>query len=649
MISSIVCQAQLDQSLVDSLKQQIRISPADTQTVLNMIRLARHYDGVLERDSVLRYGYKVIKLSQQLDYQHGLASGHRDLGISFWQAGQLDSALHHCRRSMQAFLTDHDSLRFNNQTYLLGMIQSDYGKFDEALISHYEVLKYFDKTDNPNATAVLNSIGVVHNLLGNHQDAEEAFRRSIEIAEKADRKDALANAMSNLGDLYSDLDRLDEALTLFEQVLAYDESVNDQWGIGFQMSNIGYIYVKKENYQTALSYLLKGLAIRRQLGQNIHLCSNLILVGTAYRQMGKPSTALRYYTEAKAIAESIDARDYLYTCHVDMSKCYAALKQFEQAYAFSQTSATLRDSIYAQEKLDKIQELTKRYENEKKEAQIALLSAENQLKDASLSSEANTRKGLVLGLILLLIIGLLVWVGEKRKIRNQQLLTEKSTKIREAEFRESLTDLELKALRAQMNPHFIFNSMNSINRLILEEKNDQASHTLGKFAKLIRMILEYSEKKSISLAEELSMLDTYIQLESGRFKDRIAYEIQVDELLNPEEIEVPSMILQPFVENAIWHGLMHKEEGNGKLLIQIEARDTLLHCRIEDNGIGREKALELKNKTKSSHTSMAMAVTKERLSLLNKSGLAELIRIIDLKDVSNRALGTRVELNIPLK
>ncbi|MEM7374736.1 MAG: tetratricopeptide repeat protein [Bacteroidota bacterium] len=645
---SLAAYSQLDQQLVDSLTLTLNEGQADTMRVLNLIHLARLYEGNYEHDSVLRYGYETLNSSRSLAYYHGIGSGHRDLAITFWNQGMLDSALVHSELSIQAFQLDNDQKRIHNQKYLKGMIMTDYGRFDEALALHYAVLTYFEATENPNITAVLNSIGYVQNLTGNYAEAESAYQQAIEVARQNQNEDALANAMSNLGSLYSSLGRLEEALTLFEQVLEYDQRVKNDWGIGFQMINIGSIHVKKGEYKQALTYQLQGLSIRRKLGQKIHLCSNLLVIGRTYKEMKASIQALVYYEEAKEIAEEIDARDYLYSCHLDMSACYANLSQYEAAYEYRKTASVLRDSIYAQEKLDKIQELTKRYENEKKEATIALLSAENQLKDVALTHEANVRKGLILGLILMLIIGLLIWAGEKRRIRNQKLLTEKNQQIRETAFRETLTNLELKALRAQMNPHFIFNCMNSINRLILEGQNDKASRNLTKFARLIRMILEYSEKKNITLAEELQLLETYIQLEAERFKNKIAYEIQVAEQLDPEEIELPSMILQPFVENAIWHGLMHKEEGGGKILIQIEARDTLLHCYIEDNGVGREKALELKNIQQATHTSMAMTVTKERLKLLDSTGLTRLIKIIDLKDVANQALGTRVELNIPL-
>jgi ligand-binding sensor domain-containing protein/putative methionine-R-sulfoxide reductase with GAF domain len=213
---------------------------------------------------------------------------------------------------------------------------------------------------------------------------------------------------------------------------------------------------------------------------------------------------------------------------------------------------------------------------------------------------------------------------------------------------QKMTEVEMQALRAQMNPHFIFNCLNSINRYIVKSDQTTASLYLTKFAKLIRLILDNSNSKNVILTNELEALKLYIEMEALRFDKKFTYEIQVEPNLGTDTVEVPPLIIQPYVENAIWHGLLHKE-GNGHLSIKVSmAGESMLQCIIEDNGVGREKAKTLKSKTATSRKSLGMQLTENRLNLLNKHAeLNASIQIIDLEN-STEPLGTRVILKIPV-
>ncbi|MEL6590876.1 MAG: tetratricopeptide repeat protein [Bacteroidota bacterium] len=635
-------------STVDSLRQEINWQAPDTNDVHNLIKIAAQFADQYESDSVVKYGHLTVMHSRDLAFLHGQASGNRSLAISYWNDGELDSALKYCERSRMDFLADGDSSRFQNQSFLRGMILGDYGRYEEALASHYQVLAYFRRLKPKRITNVLNSIGILQMYRGNMVESEEAYLEAIQSAQQNLNLEMEANATSNLGDLYRHLGRLDEALALFKKVLKMDQEMNMEWGIGFQYVNIGNVYHDQKKYAEAIEYQLKGLEIRRKFGQKLHLGSNLYVLGQSYFDWGKPKQALPYLLEALEIQQEIKAAEYEKTTTRTLAECYAALEQYEKAYGLMDAAHILNDTLYTKEKTEAVEELTTRYESEKKEAEIQLLTATTNLQEAALQNEAIIRYALLAGLGLLLVIALLVWRSQQRKLQNERLLNHKQQELQDSIYQQNLTELELKALRAQMNPHFIFNCMNSINRLILAGENQQAARNLTKFSKLVRMILAFSERKSISLQEELELLETYIQLEAQRFKGKIQYEIRVDESLDTEEVEVPSMVLQPFIENAIWHGLMHKEEGEGKLQIKIEEKGELLHCSIEDNGVGRDKALALKNKAAVSHQSMALRLTRERLSLLHKGNLDRLIQIFDLKDAAQQAIGTRVELSIPI-
>ncbi len=216
-------------------------------------------------------------------------------------------------------------------------------------------------------------------------------------------------------------------------------------------------------------------------------------------------------------------------------------------------------------------------------------------------------------------------------------------------YNKQMAETEMRALRAQMNPHFIFNSLNSINKYILKSDQVNASRYLTRFAKLIRLILDNSNHKEVALSDELEALKLYLEMESLRFTNKFQFEILVDPGISTDTLQVPPLIIQPFVENAIWHGLLHKGT-DGKLVIQIsKTPDQKLKFIIEDNGIGRARAMELKSKSATASKSLGMKLTEDRINVLNQyNGLDASIDIIDLTNPEGEATGTRVVLTIPI-
>jgi len=220
-----------------------------------------------------------------------------------------------------------------------------------------------------------------------------------------------------------------------------------------------------------------------------------------------------------------------------------------------------------------------------------------------------------------------------------------------SEYERKLANVEMSALLAQMNPHFLFNSLNSIDSYIIRNESKKASEYLNNFARLMRLILQNSRSNYISLKDELEALELYIQMESLRFKNKFHYSIAVEGGLDTSSIVIPPMLIQPYVENAIWHGLMHKTNGvQGLVKINILKKEDDLLCLIEDNGIGRKMAAELKAHKQSNHKrSMGMQITQDRIEIINKLyNMNASINIYDLNDEQGNAKGTKVELTIPV-
>ena len=217
------------------------------------------------------------------------------------------------------------------------------------------------------------------------------------------------------------------------------------------------------------------------------------------------------------------------------------------------------------------------------------------------------------------------------------------------EFEKQLANVEMSALLAQMNPHFLFNCLNSIDSYIIRNESAKASEYLNNFARLMRLILNNSRSNYITLKDELESLDLYLQMENLRFRDKFRYQIGVGDQLDAAMVTIPPMLIQPYVENAIWHGLMPKDGTDGKLTIRIAKQDDDLVCTIEDNGIGRARAMELGGGRDNNRKSMGMQITEDRIGIINKLyGSNMRVRITDLYDEAGAPAGTRVTLTIPL-
>lgn len=241
---------------------------------------------------------------------------------------------------------------------------------------------------------------------------------------------------------------------------------------------------------------------------------------------------------------------------------------------------------------------------------------------------------------------------KKRTIElNEQSKIIETQKIKQIQttFEHQIAATQMTALRAQTNPHFIFNCLNSIQLYTLENNAAAASEYLTKFSKLIRLVLENSHQSKVSLLKELETLQLYIELEAMRFKDKVQYEINVQPSIDQQYIEIPPLLLQPYVENAIWHGLMPKKEGG---LIKIEVNqlaESLLSIEITDNGIGRELANQIKSKSATKNKSYGMQITSERIHLINQLYKINTdVKIVDLRDEQQNAIGTKVEIQIPI-
>ena len=241
-------------------------------------------------------------------------------------------------------------------------------------------------------------------------------------------------------------------------------------------------------------------------------------------------------------------------------------------------------------------------------------------------------------LALLLVISFTVFFAVRKRIATIQ---------RESGLKNRIAETEMMALRAQMNPHFIFNCMNIIDGLIAGNRKEEAQDFLQKFSRLIRLVLENSQHQLVSLTQEVEMLKLYAELETIRYTNFFTYTFDVDQALIDGNYKIPPLLLQPFVENAIVHGLRHKEKSGGLLTVSIRLQKSHILIRIEDNGIGRAKSLELNRENATVHNPTGLRLTHKRIDLLNQMNAGNVS--IDIENLSfEEETGTRVIIKLPL-
>jgi len=637
------------QSEIDSLKTLLATTSGEDKVDLYG-KICWRYLAISRLDIARQYADSMGLLATKLESKAGQFRTKYYNGTIARIEGNYKEALNYYDEYVQYNVSVGDSSRIARVMYQIGAVQSRLGNYDQALKAYYRSLAIDRKANDAYGAGItLNSIGIVHWETKKYKDAIREYLSALAIFDSVREMSDKTDALVNLGNVYSALNDFEKAKQYYKEALAIDRREDKKDGIAVSLANVAFMFDKQKQYDSALRYHLMGLAIREELSSKEDLARSLAGVGYGYLQLKNYPRAEDYLNKALAFTKPLNEKPVLIDIYEHLSRLNFEKGNYLKAYEYQQLRFLHKDSVLNEENNRQLNDLQAKYETEEKDQKITLLSKENEVREKEAQRQAALKNAFIAGLILVSLLVILVIYIFRQRLKNQFLLSSKNEELKEVNFKRQLSELEMKALRAQINPHFLFNCMNSINKMILNGETENASQYLAKFSKLVRLILENAEGTTVSLENELALLESYIQLEELRFKGKIGYNISVDKSIEKDNTYLPSMVLQPFVENAIWHGLMHKENGQkGMINIDIKEEHDRLLCTIEDNGVGREKAQQLREKSVFKNKSMGMKITEERLRLLSREGLEQLIRITDLKDALNHALGTRVEINIPL-
>jgi len=479
-----------------------------------------------------------------------------------------------------------------------------------------------------------------------HFKAIEDYQTALEYYSKVfsvtERKNISIDDYTIYAELFSLTNQYDSALHYYNY---FDPGKADIRDLRVFLVSKGEYFLLRKESDSALRYFLKGLAINQQLSDPNGIERTSIDIAKTYAGKNDNTSALQYAKQGLALALQTKSRQYIKDGYQILYSVYDGLHKTDSAYFYYRQYIAMRDVVLS----DQIKVKLAAYNYEQK---ISLLNKEKELQQQQLKQSLQQKIFLIIGILGVMVLGIVFLRFAVLKRKNEKHLreiAENELQLQKLESQKQFSELEMQALRAQMNPHFIFNCLSSINSFILKNKTEEASDYLTKFSRLIRMVLNNSKRAFISLEDELETLGLYLEMERLRFKDSFEYSFTYNNSVEVSNIFIPPLLLQPFAENAIWHGLMHKQE-KGFLNFNFSAEEKFLTCIINDNGIGREKAELLKSKSAEKQKSMGLKITTDRLSLLNDNAHGQTVFTIeDITDENGMAMGTRVHLKIYYK
>lgn len=492
-------------------------------------------------------------------------------------------------------------------------------------------------------------IGIVYERTQRPRDAIAYYERVNSLLQKLNAPPTdRAKNLTNIGHALEDLQLIDSAILRYRQALTICEENQIAFGIGLLNQNLASVHLRKQDWSTALLHSQRALEIAKsnQLPRIEASCYQNF--ASIEKDKKNYLEAIRWLHQSLAVAESIQYNKLIIANRNLMHECFVALKQSDSALHYYKSFTVLRDSLNNSDQQKRLADLQTIYETNQKEASIRKLQQENEV-----SQLQSTRKNIIIAALcavfFLLGTGTFFFIRQREaRKKNIQLQRELMATEERRKLEQQKNENELNALKAQMNPHFIFNALNSIQAMFLLGEKQIATEHLGKFSDLTRAILDSSGKKRISLQDELNILHDYLSLEKLRFDTDFTYRIDVNQPINPYGLQLPPMLVQPYVENAVKHGLMHKE-GTKTLQVHFSLLDeNTLQVIVTDNGVGRQKAAYYNSMRGKRHQSFATGATERRLQLLNTGRSRNIgVHYHDLME-GGTPVGTQVTITIPM-
>ena len=639
------------QSMEDSLTALLnQAGLADTARVDILNKLAWQLKHQTPGRS-LQYAKDALAIAQAVEYKRGEGESYNQVGINYTIMGDYAKGLENFLNALPVLEAAGEKALTANTLNNIGNSYQLRGNADQARIFFGKALRIrTELMDTTSLYASYNSLAILHKDQLQFDSALLYFRKYLNNAEYQGDSRKISVASNNLGLVLRNQGRYDSALIFFNQALDIKKEINDEQGIALSYRNIGDVFNEKGDVGNALDFYRQAVAIRERIGYNLGLTVLLKDIAEMLRRSGRFREATDYASRSLMVARQSKMKPEEASALEALSAVFEARGDFKRSLQYHREFFALKDSLLNADKSRQLSELQVKYETEQKENE--LLAQSKAIAVLEVQTAADSRTKIILALGSLFLAGMLVLLYSRFQLKKQseQALTRKNQEIalKNREIEEINKELEQRMLRAQMDPHFIFNCLNSIQHFITVNDKVSALKYLSKFSKLVRQVLENSVNTIVPLADELRLLELYIELETLRFDHKFEHAIEVDPALDLHNTEVPFLLIQPYVENAIQHGLRHRPSG-GKLFISVSKSGGSIRCTVEDNGIGRKQASRINGTNRSAHPSRGMSLAEQRLALLNKKQSRKtLVNIQDLYD-RMQSSGTKVTITIPTR
>jgi len=656
---------------IDSLSNKLR--KAYGYEKIDLLNSLAEYYIYANLPKALDYAQQALMGSKKYKYSNGIAKSYMNIGRIYDYMGDYSKGEDYYMKSISQNNKIGKYSNICNAYYCLGEIFVKKADFSKAYSCYIKGLQISERENDHNSQSYIsNNIGFLYIILNDDEKAKTIFEKSLKnaiasksirriiesylglayffqkrndfvkmhyylykaskIIDKSKNMRVKINLYTHYGDYFLNIGDYIKAIDLYQQALMFSKSTNDKYDESIIYTRISHIYQLQKKYNLSLQYNIKALKIRKLARYDLLAGSSYTNIGSSYFLMNDYKNALKYFQMGLLIAKSLERKDYIQYNYKKLYELFIKQKKYIKALEYHILLMSSNNEINREEKDRKITEIQAKYEIEKKDQLMSKIVKEKEIQNLIHKRRQYFYSSVAIFFILTSVIILLFY--KQSQLKNNQ----------------KNANIEQKLFRSQMNPHFIFNSLLSIQSYIFKNNSIKAASYLSSFAKLIRLVLINSREDFITLEKEIETIQLYLELQELRFKDKFQYSLSIDNEINKSLIAIPPMMIQPFIENSIEHGILNQNQM-GKVDIRIVEKANSIQIEVEDNGIGIEKSKEIQKLNNMEHNPLGTKITVERILLLKKKYKMNVnLTIKNIKDKTNDKIsGTLIILEVPIR
>lgn len=618
------CNSYNAQIPLDSLLQKVSYQKEDTTKAKLYYDIARSYFS-RDRSMYKIYTDSMFRLSKKLKYGNGLGLAYAAYGFYYSLDNDWEKVKYNLQKSDSVYEKMGKTASIMRNKELYSAYYKYVGDYNKALQTDLVLLQYYERNGPKTSEAkMLGALALMLKELERYKEADVYYKKSIQLRKELNDIQGLSVVLLNYGGTLAERGLFKRAEPYLNEALELQKKINNQENIAVCKSGLGHIYAETGRPEKALRFINESREFFQKYDDTINIIKLTIYESIAYMRLEKYKDAIEVLNaQHHLVRNKKPYRELEAALLWQYYRVYKAMGKTDVALEYLEESRELEDLSRNMHIQHGVSQAKERYETNKKQQENEQLRKDNELKDLQITQRNYFMYGSVL---LLLLISIIAFTTVRyNRLKNEKIAVE----------------MEQRLLQTQMNPHFIFNVLHAIHTFMLKKDTDESSRLLTSFARLVRSILQHSSTDSISLEQELNWLKDYMGLQQLRFNYAFNYSIEIDEALSPDNVLLPPMLIQPFIENAIEHGFSGLDKA-GELKISYLKSGNEVEIQIVDNGKGFSND-ELIGKAKNGHESIAIQITEKRISLLNKKRKGSFI----FRIASTPNEGTTVLFTIP--